>query len=505
MKRNGNGNGWNYDQRRWHHVNTMQWHLGRLLRNLDLSSEQTRRLRQAQLRDLVRHAKANSPWWAGRLRHIDPDTVTEAHLADIPPMTKADLMSHWDEIVTDRRLTLDDANALVASLDGPAYWHDEYHVMVSGGATGVRALMVFGWDEWAICWASMMRWIARWGHRAGFIPRPALHAMSSPRNWTLKFQPATKVMLWAAHKIGYFGLNSFASVAAATPIHVSVAMARTFATDIVPSHRFPVMEPLPRIIAGLNELQPSVLLAYPSALRLLIPEHDAGRLRISPDLIVSGAEPLDPATRERTAGAWPATIIDAYGTTEAGCLAHECGYNSRMHLSDDLCIVEPVDQNGRPVPDGETAPRVFVTNLYGRTMPIIRYEITDEVTMAPPTTCRCGCSFRLVESVRGRSDEVFSYGEGVRVHSVVFSSPLRVPGNVVEYQVRQTADGADVQIVRRGPVDTHALERTLEKYLSRAGVSSPRVHVETVDAIPRVGIGKILRFVPLGNAPEPAV
>lgn len=517
MKRNGNGNGNghgngkrngngpSYEQRRWRHIDTMQRHLGQLMRNLELTPEETRRLREGQLQDLVRFARANSPWWAHRLRKIDPDSITEERLGDIPPMTKADLMGNWDEIVTDRRLTLDGANSHVADLTEAAYWHDEYHVMVSGGASGVRALMVSGWDEWAICWASMMRWIARWGYRAGFIPKPALAVMSTPRNWTLKWAPLTRWLLRIAHKTGYFGLNSFASVAAATPIHVSVAMAHTFTSDIVPSHRFPIMQPLPRIVDGLNSLQPSVLLAYPSALRLLVTEQSAGRLRISPDLIVSGAEPLDHLTRERTAAAWPTTIIDAYGTTEAGCLAHECGYGERMHLSDDLCIVEPVDRDGCAVPPGETAPRVLVTSLYGRTMPLLRYEITDEVTLAAESRCDCGCSFRLVESVRGRSDEVFDYGDGVLIHSVVFSSPLRVPGNVVEYQVRQTHDGASVHIVRNGPVDTQALSHKLESYLSRAGLDAPRVTVETVDAIPRVGIGKVLRFVPLKRAPEPAV
>lgn len=503
MKRNGNG--MTYEQRRWYHVDTMQRHLGRLMQNLSLSSDEIRRLRETQLRELIRHAKQHSPWWAHRLRRIDAERMTEERLADIPPMTKAELMGNWDEIVTDRRLTLDAANTLVSKLSEPDYWHDEYHVMVSGGATGVRALMVFGWDEWAVCWASMVRWIARWGYRSGLIPWPALHAMSTPRNWTLKYQPLTRLMLRIAHKSGYVGLNSFASVAAATPIHVSVAMAHTFTSDMVPSHRFPILQPMPRIVEGLNALQPKALLAYPSALRLLVTEQNAGRLHISPDLIVSGAEPLDPTTRERAAGAWPATIIDAYGTTEAGCLAHECGYGSRMHLSDDLCIVEPIGDDGEAVPAGETAPRIFVTNLYSRTMPVIRYEITDEVTLSQNDPCRCGCAFRMVESVRGRSDELFDYGDGVQVHSVVFSSPLRVPGNVVEYQVRQTLDGASVRIVPSGPVDTRALERKLETYLTRAGLSSPRVSVETVDAIPRVGIGKVLRFVPLNREPEVAM
>src|SRR3954465_13872034 len=63
-------------------------------------------LRDERLRGLLRTAKARSPWHAERLAGVDVDAVTGADLAAIPTMTKTDVMDHWDEIVTDRRLTL---------------------------------------------------------------------------------------------------------------------------------------------------------------------------------------------------------------------------------------------------------------------------------------------------------------------------------------------------------------------------------------------------------------
>src|SRR3954454_807092 len=61
-------------------------------------------------------------------------------------MSKTDVMEHWDEIVTDRRLTLELAEAhleRVAS-DGPAYLMGEYQVVTTGGSSGRRG--VFAWD-----------------------------------------------------------------------------------------------------------------------------------------------------------------------------------------------------------------------------------------------------------------------------------------------------------------------------------------------------------------------
>ncbi len=42
-------------------------------------------------------------------------------------------------------------------------------------------------------------------------------------------------------------------------------------------------------------------------------------------------------------------------------------------------IVEPVDQGGMPVQPGTVGDRLLVTVLFSRTLPLIRYEISDRV------------------------------------------------------------------------------------------------------------------------------
>jgi phenylacetate-CoA ligase len=66
-----------------------------------------RQERRDRLRDLLRTARASSPWHRDRLAGVDPDGFEEADLAGLPPMTKDDLMANWDGVVTDRRLRLD--------------------------------------------------------------------------------------------------------------------------------------------------------------------------------------------------------------------------------------------------------------------------------------------------------------------------------------------------------------------------------------------------------------
>src|SRR3954468_21420937 len=108
--------------------------------------ERLHRLRDERLRALLRTAKARSPWHGKRLAGVDVDAVTGADLAAIPTMTKTDVMEHWDEIVTDRRLTLELAEAHLerVAAEGPAYLLGEYQVVTTGGSSGTRG--VFAWD-----------------------------------------------------------------------------------------------------------------------------------------------------------------------------------------------------------------------------------------------------------------------------------------------------------------------------------------------------------------------
>ena len=159
--------------------------------------------------------------------------------------------------------------------------------------------------------------------------------------------------------------------------------------------------------------------------------------------------------------------------------------------------MEPVDAAGRPVPPGTRSAKVLLTNLYNRAFPLIRYELTDEITLLDGG-CPCGSAFRLVADVQGRLDDGFTY-RGVIVHPHVFRSPLSHHRHVVEYQVRQTPSGAEVLIRRDGPVDVDTLRAEIVDGLSRL-VESPEVTLVEVDVLPRQDTGKLKRFVPLAPA-----
>ena len=94
-----------FDADRQRHLHAFAERLADEAERLTWPLERLHRLRDERLRALVRTAKARSPWHAQRLAGVDVDALTGADLAAIPTMTKTDVMEHWDEIVTDRRLT----------------------------------------------------------------------------------------------------------------------------------------------------------------------------------------------------------------------------------------------------------------------------------------------------------------------------------------------------------------------------------------------------------------
>jgi phenylacetate-CoA ligase len=118
---------------------------------LSWSPEQIKAERQRALRETLAFAKAKSPWHARRLSEVDAGSFTEADLARLPVMTKPDVMSNWDDVVTDRRLTLAGCNAnITAKLEGKTedyYYLSDYLVIATGGSSGFRGVFPWSWDE----------------------------------------------------------------------------------------------------------------------------------------------------------------------------------------------------------------------------------------------------------------------------------------------------------------------------------------------------------------------
>lgn len=420
--------------------------------------------RTEALRALVAAAKAGSPWHADRLAGVDPAALDAGDLSGLPTMSKADLMANFDDVVTDRRVTLAGCEAHLAGLTDDRYFLDDLHVVASGGSSGERGVFVYGWEGWVDVHLGLARRVID----DLFTAPPA--------------ENGTRVAL----------------VAAANATHMTTAVASTFASPAVDIRAFPVSLPVPEIVAGLNATQPGSLTTYASMLGILAAEAAAGRLRISPRRVVATSEPLLPEVRAAAEAAFGAPVANVWGTSEGGVVAVGCWQDEGMHLNEDLVVVEPVDAEGRPVAPGERSAKVLLTNLCNPTQPLLRYELTDEVVLLDEP-CPCGSAHRRVADVQGRLDDVFRYAD-VALHPHVLRSVLAHHPEVLEYQVRQTPVGVDVSVVASGAAGPsgEVLAKELSQALVAAGVAGAAATVSAVPSLERhASTGKLRRFVPL--------
>jgi phenylacetate-CoA ligase len=432
------------------------------VRRLRWSADRLAAERERRLREMLAWAIARCPFHAERLAGIDIDHFTEADLPSLPIMTKADLMANFDRVVSDPALTLDVVNTHVDRLDEDSYLLGQYRAVATSGTTGARALFVYGWHDWITFALLAIRWRGREGDD---VPVDA----------------------------------SMGSTFASNTKHLSGALQAFFsdssARGAPPVTHLPATLPLPDIVNGLNAAPPVVLQGYPSAIHLLALEAVAGRLKIAPLRVQTGGEQCTAEARAAVADAWGLDIYDFWSCSE-GVQAMPCAARNGMHLPDDLVIIEPVDRHGRVVQPGEPAEKILLTNLYNRTQPLIRYEITDSMTVLPGP-CECGCAHRRITDLAGRTDSFFVYEGGAAIHWLGMTTVLLSDPDVIELQVSQTRRGADVSLATKGPCDIESLRRGLVELMSKAGLRDPDVTIREVDALDRLWSGKLRQFQPL--------
>ena len=289
------------------HLERLRWPADRL------ASHQRDRLRA-----LLRHAIERSPFHARRLGPIaDPDHFELADLAHLPTMSKSDMMAAFDEVVSDRRLSLASIGQHIAeSSTQPQLLLDEYVCLASGGSSGLRGIFVQRLGEFADLAASVMR--------------PAIARQIAAGS--------------SGEEIVIVG------VLAASPVHAS-GFGTATASGPVRFVSVPATLPIAEAVERLNGLQPLALMGYPTRLAQLAREQMLGRLTIAPRSVTSTSEQLTADDRTTITAAFGVPVIDMFASTE-GLVGHSDPGGSVLTFATDMCIVELVDAENRPLADG---------------------------------------------------------------------------------------------------------------------------------------------------------
>jgi phenylacetate-coenzyme A ligase PaaK-like adenylate-forming protein len=431
------------------HVERLEWDPGRL-----------QGFQRQELRRLLASAVERSPFHARRLRGIDPKRFELEQLRELPVMSKEQMMSSFDELLTDRRLTRARVDDHLGSLGmEPRLLDDQYVCLASGGSSGLRGVFVQTIGEFVEFVASVVRRPMARAIRAGGPPPDGL---------------------------------ALGIIAAAAPVHSSgfgAAVATGPPVRLIPA---PATLPVDEVVRRLNQLQAPALLAHTSKLVQLAAERRAGRLQIKPKSITAMAETVTVEDRATIEAAFGIPLITQFTSTE-GLVGQSAPGDAVIIFAGDTCVVEMLDADNQPAPEGVEAAKVLITNLHNHTQPLIRYELTDRFIPHPPDR---GSGLPRA-TVEGRADDVFRYADLAIDPLVIRTVMVRTPA-ALEYQVHQTEHGIDVRVVLDGELDHAALAGSLQQSLRAAGLPEPQVRVHAVTDIARhPETGKARRFTPL--------
>ena len=418
--------------------------------------------RQAtRMKDLIAFARARSRFYS-RLYRTVPEDVTE--IQELPPVSKPELMANFDDWVTDPEVTMSDVEAFVADqLRVGHLFRDRYAVWATSGTTGVPGIFVHDSDALRV-YATLAIWR---GVRAWMPPASV---------WTLLRRGVRAAIVIATG--GHYAGSAVKELARRSHPWLSENV-----------RAFSVLAPISEMVAAMNEFQPTILVGYPTATMLLAQQQEAGKLGISPALIVTAAECLTQSAREQITRAFGCPVRDSYAASEFMGIAFTCDHD-RLHVNADWVILEPVDENRRPIPPGQASHTLLLTNLINHVQPIIRYDLGDSITVdADPCPCKSGLP---TIQLYGRRDDILHLlapgGESIPILPMALAAVVEEEPGVQRYQILQTAPATlSIRIEATPGANSlqvkEAVARGLREYLIGQGL--PSIEIEQSPEPPR--------------------
>jgi len=373
---------------------------------------------QQSFHALLRHVWQSSSFYRDlySASGIGQAELAEVTPSDLPIINKKLLMENFAGAVTDLRLKKNDLERWLHENRNPAAnYCDDFIVVHSSGSSGNPAIFVCSRADWQMAASAM----------AGRLPPPANYPAGKTR---VAFHLATH--------------GNFGGVAVAA--RLSRRIYETLILSVHDSHQ--------EVARKLNDFQPHQLHGYASGVHDLSLLAMTGELRISPKRIVVGGDKLTASVERDIRRVWNVPVYDFYSASESNYIAlRRCG-DDEMTVIEDLNILEVLDDADRPVPENQEG-RVVVTNLYNRTLPIIRYELGDYVSLGKENP---GQLYATIKDIRGRAIDALPItlhdGRKDRLNSHVLSA-IYVPALEKFQYISQRADYFEILYVSAENLD----------------------------------------------------
>jgi putative adenylate-forming enzyme len=382
------------------------------------------------LKRIVRIAKAKSPYYKKTLNGYDFDSLES--FSRLPETDKTVLMKNFGSINTvglDKASCEADALRREREKDYTGYFKGKYVLGLSSGTSGNRGIFITP--------KSLTKRLP-----AVFLTRGGVSLSDLPLRITFMLRVFSQ---------GFEDINA----------------------PFVKLKYLSTMTPPEDIVRHLNENRTNVLMAPPSLLRFLAPLAD--RIDHALKRVITYAEVLTKEDKEHFEMAFKTEVVEIYQASE-GQIASPCK-EGHLHINEDLIHVEIEDENGNPVTTPhKTGHRMVVTNLVNTAQPLIRYVMNDMVVLDDP--CPCGSSFRRIESILGRQDDVLYVFRNTTGTLPVFPDLfarwiITESEDIREFQVVQKTIG-DISVTIDAPrsFDPGTLRKRILRELSAFGANA---------------------------------
>ena len=402
------------------------------------SREETAEIQKKRLKKLGDYARSRSPFYQKLYEGITDDF----ELTDLPSVDKPEMMAHFDDVITDRNITMKRIDEFTQDLDNVGRMIDgKYLIFKTSGSTGNPAVVLY--DKENIDVAS---------------------AVAAFRTFSRK-EDFRRFMKHGKKTAGVFADYGF-YLACGMSRYLQLKMPRRNTKITVD-----VNAPEEEIVEKLNAFRPSMLSGYPANLSLLA---DCKGLDIHPDVVITGGELLTDEIRKKLEDRFGCYVQTHYSCTEAGEVACECR-EKHLHINEDWVIVEPVDKDGNPVRSGELSDKVLITNLSNYIQPFIRYELTDRI-IVHDEKCPCGKTSRWLE-IEGRTDDILEFGNGVKIAPMSLYKILEEGKEITRFQlVKKEDDLMELRIMAKDRKKAfEKAQRDLEAFFDEKGVKDVRI------------------------------
>jgi phenylacetate-CoA ligase len=411
------------------------------MKNEKNTKDEIIKIRDAKFRKILKFAYSNSPFYRDLYAShgIKSGDLDEVPIEKLPSTEKKVMIENFEQIITAKDINVKDALAFVhENKDASQLYQKKYKIMRSSGSSGTPAVTIYSINEMAAA------------------------ISSNSRIFTIEFGKKYKFAYYAAVS-GRFAGISYASLCKMGIVKYSYSFK---AIDM--------NESLESVVKTLNEFQPDMLSGYGSGLAMLAKSQMDGKLKIKPNLVMSGGEQLFPQDAKLMKDAFGAPVIDSYGASECPCIGIGKEEYDGIYLMDDYSYIEIMEDH------------ILVTNLQNFTQPIIRYRLDDRLTLKEDS--KKLLPFRLIEKAVGRNDILVWFknekNETESIHPLVFMT-IYIKG-VEKYQIVLTSETSfDFLIVLADGVNEEECIReaqlNLDNILRTKGMSNVAYKVRRVD------------------------